>query len=110
MYGLSRSPCVAFFLMLLGMALTVLLWSLAERDQLHRQRSLDDSRVRETNIDDIVPWYLKLKGGETIRIVFGLLLFSDLFLMGWLLCNRPRPPPKDAASASALQVSPAWRC
>ena len=56
---------VAWCLTALGVILTALLWIIAERDQLHRHKSLLASEVPETIINPGFP--LNLNGGSAVR-------------------------------------------
>jgi hypothetical protein len=65
-------------LLLLGAILTILLWVAAERDQNDRDQAFIDSHVpplREPPSG---------VGRRLMQIVFGLLLFADLCLLGWI--------------------------
>jgi len=63
----------------LGLVLTVLLWILAERDQLHREKSLVESGVKATTIAPEFP--LSIRGADIIRIVIVLLAYSDAVVL-----------------------------
>src|SRR4051794_30762874 len=62
---------LAIPLICLGLILTVVLWIIMERDQLHRERSRMESGVRKTQIAPSFP--LKFTGGSLIRFVIFLL-------------------------------------
>lgn len=61
----------------LGILLTFALWILAERDQLHRDRSLAASGVLATDLTDVGFPFIP-SGGTIIRFVILLLVFADI--------------------------------
>jgi amino acid permease len=69
----------ACLLTALGLVLTVLLWIIAERDQLHREQSLALSGVEPTEL--AVGFPFAPKGAIIIRIVILLLMYADVVVV-----------------------------
>lgn len=78
-FGQQDDILYAAMLSGLGLVLTVLLWILAERDQLHREKSLVESGVKATTIAPEFP--LSIRGADIIRIVIVLLAYSDAVVL-----------------------------
>ncbi len=78
-YGLRATPELSLPLLGLGLALTVLLWIVVERDQNHRDAAFRQSGLEET------PGTGKGVGRWLIRIALGLLLASDIYVFCWLV-------------------------
>ena len=69
----------AVLVTVVGLVLTGLLWQIAERDQFHRDAAFADSGVlRSTRVP---PWYLNLKARYSIRLVFIILMVSDVAVL-----------------------------
>lgn len=78
-YALQATILLAVGLMLFGIALTVILWIIAERDQDHRDLAFAESGLPPTRLNN------QGMGRLLIRIVFTILISADAFLLGWLL-------------------------
>jgi hypothetical protein len=72
----GQGPYFALLLTGLGMCLTVLLWIMAERDQLHREASRIAAKVPESKIEPSFP--LCLSGESAVRWTIVLLLYADV--------------------------------
>lgn len=81
-YAVQCSLLLAVPLLLLGIALTVILWIIVERDQDHRDRAFHLSGLRPTRPP---AW---ITGRHLIRVALSLMLFADEYLLIWLVSKE----------------------
>ena len=78
----SSNRPMAIVLMCLGIALTLLLFFIMLHDQIARDQASDDSGVPWTKWAR--RWYAPLSGGESMCLVYLLLVAADISLLAWV--------------------------
>lgn len=87
-YSISaRDPALSACMLILGMALTILLFFLIQRDQ--RVRDANICRVTGLQTDPGRIWFSPMRGREVVWVVFLLLILVDILMFLVVLAGRP---------------------
>jgi len=99
-YALGQENILlALPLVIAGAFITILLFSIAERDQLMRDQAFRESKVPPTEI--VAQWHTPFRGRSLVRAVFIMLLIADLCLSAYLICQKAVAPPGGSNAASS---------